>query len=369
MNHTSETRDERPQSLTCLTLDEFEDCVTSEGQPTYRAGQVFQWVYGHRAADYDDMTNLPKSLREQLRQEMPVFSTTVALEQVSADGTIKLLIRLHDGETVETVMIPEDGRRTVCLSTQVGCGVGCRFCASGLSGLRRNLSVGEIIEQVLHVRRAMARDDRVSNVVFMGMGEPLANYASLSKAITILNAKWGCDIGKRHITVSTVGLLSQAKRLARDHPQVTLAISLHAPNDEIRRQIVPTNDRMTVQDLIAAATEYFDMTGRKPTFEYCLIGGLNCRPEHAQELAARLQGLTCYVNLIPINAVPGIPFGPPSGDEVQEFAEMLRGAGVEVAVRRQRGADIDASCGQLRLKQGASQSAAIPRDTAHSPKS
>jgi len=333
-----------------MTLDEFRERVSAAGLPGYRAKQVFEWVYVHRAAEYAEMTNLPKALRAELSRELPVFTSRADREQVSSDGTVKFLIRLHDGETVETVMIPDGERRTVCLSTQAGCAVGCSFCASGLLGLQRNLSTGEIVEQVLHVRRAIPADERVSNLVFMGMGEPLANYRNLRDAITILNARWGGDIGKRHMTVSTVGLLNGAKRLARDHPQVTLAISLHAPNDEIRRQIVPMPDAVTVQNLIGGAQEYFEATGRKPTFEYCLIGDVNCRPEHAAELAQRLEGLNCYVNVIPLNPVPEILLRAPTKAESGAFAEVLREEGIEVVVRRQRGVDVGASCGQLRLR-------------------
>ena len=340
-----------PKSLTDLSLDAFASQFRSRGLPEFRAKQAFEWVYQHRASDYAEMTNLPKRLREELSAELPVFTTEVVTRQESADGTLKLLIRLDDGETVETVMIPEGNRRTVCVSSQVGCGMGCTFCASGILGLRRQLSTGEIVEQVLHVRRALPEGERVSNLVFMGMGEPLGNYRNLSRAITIFQAKWGCGIGKRHMTVSTVGMLHRTARLAREHPQVTLAISLHAPNDEIRSKVVPSLKHVTLPDLIAGAVEHFEATGRKPTFEYCLISGLNAEPEHAVELAQRLGDLNCYVNIIPLNPVEGIEMRAPSPREVGAFAETLREAGIEVAVRKRRGTDIDAACGQLKLKQ------------------
>ena len=341
----------QPRSLSELTLDEFEEWVKGQGLPAYRARQVFEWVFEHGVSDYQEMTNLSRRLREQLAGQLPALSSKVAHEQKSADGTLKLLVRLHDGESLETVMIPDGERRTVCISSQVGCGMGCVFCASGLFGLKRQLSAGEIVEQVLHMRRAMHEGERVSHLVFMGMGEPLGNYSSLERAIRIFNADWGCGIGRRHMTVSTVGMLGQAKKLARDHPQVTLAISLHAPNDDIRRKIVPTAKKVTVDDLIEGAREYFRQTGRKITFEYCLLGGLNSRREHAVELADRLRDLNCYVNLIPWNPVDEIDLKAPTEDEVEVFAKLLRSAGAEVAIRRQRGADIDAACGQLKLKE------------------
>lgn len=338
------------RSVSDLALAQFEGWVKAQAMPAYRARQIFEWIYHHRAIDYHEMTSLPQDLRERLASAIPVVSSRVLHQQLSSDGTLKLLLELHDGQTIETVMIPEESRRTVCLSSQVGCGMGCVFCASGLLGFKRQISAGEIVEQVLHVRRALPDKDRVSHLVFMGMGEPLGNYTNLDRAIEIFQAEWGCGIGARHMTISTVGLLGQARRLALDHPQVTLAISLHAPNDEIRRQIVPTTKKVTVQDLVQGAREYFESTGRKITFEYCLIGGLNSKKEHAEELSERLRGLNCYINVIPLNPVEAIALPVPSEQEIREFVRVLRDAGIEVAVRRQRGADIDAACGQLRLK-------------------
>lgn len=355
----------QPRSATEFILAEFERWILSEGLPAYRARQVFEWIFRHRALHYGEMSSLSKSLRDRLAGSLPIASTEVVHHQNSIDGTIKLLLRLHDGENIETVMIPEEHRRTVCISSQVGCGMGCIFCASGLLGLKRHLSAGEIVEQVLHVQRVLPENERVSHLVFMGMGEPLGNYKNLDRAMQVLQAEWGCGIGARHMTVSTVGLLGQARLLARHHPQVTLAISLHAPNDEIRKQVVPTAKKITIGDLIGGAKEYFDSTGRKITFEYCLMGGMNCEPRHAEELARRLNGLNCYLNVIPLNPVPAIPLRVPSEEEIRTFVAILRSAGIEVAVRRQRGADIDAACGQLRLqKSRAPVPLQAPRDTA-----
>lgn len=339
-----------PESVTCLSLDQFTEWMKEKGHPTFRAKQIFEWLYQHRVGEYSEMTNLSIGLREALVSSAPLFSSKVNTTQHSSDGTIKVLIELHDGEKVETVMIPEGKRRTVCVSSQVGCGMGCVFCASGLYGMKRQLSAGEIIEQVLHIRRAMDSEERVSNIVFMGMGEPLANYSNLDLSIRAFQAEWGCGIGKRHMTVSTVGLLTRAKKLAEDHPQVTLAISLHGPNDKIRNQVVPTIPHITVNDLIVAAREFFEETHRKPTFEYCMIGNLNSAKEHARELAFRLRGLECYVNLIPLNPVDEIPLDEPTRDDLNAFAAILREQGIEVAIRKRRGADIDAACGQLKLK-------------------
>ena len=267
------------------------------------------------------MSNLSKPLRSWLDQQAIIYSSEVTRESASEDGTRKLLLSWPDGTAVETVWIPAEGRNTVCVSTQVGCPVGCRFCASGLDGLQRNLTAGEIVEQALRVRGRIGEvssqhdsAERLSNVVVMGMGEPLANYEQLVKALRIINAPWGLAIGARKITVSTVGLPKQIRRLAGEDLQISLALSLHAPDDELRRELVPWARGVTIADLIDACRYYFETTGREITLEYVLLEGVNMRPEHAAELARIAKRLRANVNLLRYNPVPGLPFARPAAE-------------------------------------------------------
>jgi len=333
--------DQTPESLRAL--------LAQGNQPPYRADQVLEWVYQHGATDYDTMSNLPKPLREMLRTALPIFQSQIVGEQQSSDGTTKRLLRWQDGATSECVLIPDGDRRTACISTQVGCPVQCAFCASGVGGLERQLTAGEIVEQAMRVRQVCG-DTRLTNIVFMGLGEPLSNYEATTHALRTINAPWGMGIGARRITVSTVGLPSKMRRLADEGLQITLALSLHAPDDELRRELIPWAERVTIGELVDAANYFFDRTGREVTLEYILLGGVNDSPDHAVSLAIVAKRMRSNVNLIAYNPVDGLPFDRPREKSVMHFFSTLRERGVNAHVRHSRGLDIDAACGQLRRR-------------------
>ena len=334
--------------------------MLSFGQPAYRARQVYGWLYRHLARDFAEMSDLPEALRRTLAREATLGAGDVLAESVAADGlTRKLLIRLADGEAIETVLMcyPEEGgdepRRSVCVSSQVGCPVGCAFCATGRSGLVRQLSAGEIVGQVLQFARelqAQGNERPVTNVVFMGQGEPLLNWPAVQKAVETLNSPQGFNLGARHVTISTAGVVPGIEDLAGWPLQVGLAVSLHAPDDALRNQLVPLNRRYPIEALLRACRSYFASTGRRVTFEYALIEGLNDETRQARLLADRLAGLTCHVNLIPLNATPDCALRPSSRGRVLAFQQQLLEIGVPCTVRAARGADIDAACGQLRRR-------------------
>lgn len=333
-----------------LTADELHAMLASWGQPRFRAKQVLEWVYGKGVAGYSEMTNLAQTLRERLANELPLFQSDIVRRQESVDGVTKLLLQWPDRATTECVLIPDGERRTACISSQVGCPVGCVFCASGISGLQRQLTAGQIVEQAMRVSALCGEGARLSNVVFMGLGEPLANYAATVQAVRTINAAWGMGIGARKITVSTVGLAVQMKRLAEEGLQITLAVSLHAPDDELRRQLIPWAERVAIDELIDAGRHYFDRTGREITLEYILLQGVNDGKAQAQALAKVTKRMRCNVNLISYNPVDGLPYKRTSDGAVSAFADTLRDHGVNVHVRRSRGLDIDAACGQLRRR-------------------
>lgn len=332
-------------NLLDLTLDELEDRAAAWGQPRYRARQIFSWLYRRDAREIQAMTDLPRSFRAALEERASIVSLPVLTRQVSRDGTEKYLLGVGGREAVEMVVIPEGARRTLCLSTQVGCGMGCTFCATGLMGLKRNLRTGEIVEQV---RTAQRHHGRLTNLVLMGMGEPLANYPAVLKALRILTHPLGLGFSPRRITVSTVGLVPQIRRLAREGMPLGLAVSLHAPNDALRNELIPVNARWPIAELLAACREYVEITGRRITFEYTLLAGVNDDPGLARQLAALLRGLVCHVNVIPVNPVAETGFQRPSRDAVARFVRELRERGIPCSVRKERGTDIDAACGQLR---------------------
>ncbi len=334
--------------LVGLTVDELETLVTEAGGPRYRGGQIARWIYRRRAPSVAAMTDLPEDLRTRLAAQTTLSRLRVLARSDAPDGAAtKFLLGLADGPTVETVMMRyDDGRRTVCVSTQVGCGMACTFCATGLAGLTRNLSAGEIVEQVLLASHETG--ERATHVVFMGMGEPLANYAPTLRAVRLINASYGPHIGMRNLTISTVGLVPQILRLAAERLQLTLAISLHAPTDELRTSLVPINARWPIAELMAAARDYAATTGRRVTFEYVLMAGVNDRYEHARALGRLLAGGGTHVNIIPWNPVYGLTYRRPTVSVVRRFAALARAAGVPVTVRIERGVDIDAACGQLR---------------------
>ncbi len=331
------------------------DLMLTWGEPGFRARQVWAQAYRRLAGSYDEMTDLPPSLRRRLAQEAPFPAIEAARLVRSDDGlTRKALLRLADGRTVETVLMQYErtdegrARNTVCLSTQVGCAMGCVFCATGQGGFERNLSRGEIVAQAIHFARIL-RDEgkRLTNAVFMGMGEPLANYDATWGAVETLHDPGGLNIGARQITVSTVGVVAAIRRLARERLPITLAVSLHAPDDELRSRLIATH-RRPLAELLEACREYAEATGRRLTFEYALISGENDGDEQALALAARLRGLPCHVNLIPLNPTPDERYRRPSRTRVLAFQRALEGAGVACTVRVEKGIEIAAACGQLK---------------------
>lgn len=336
------------QHLLELTLDQLRDWAVAQGLPGYRAGQVWRWLYEKRAADFEAMSDLPKALRSLLDEHFRIWTTNVAHHQLAADGTEKLLLELADGQQIECVLIREGKRRTICISTQVGCAMGCVFCASGLEGVARNLTTGEIIEQMLRLAKLLPEDERLSNIVVMGMGEPLANLDRLLPALEVASSPAGLGISARRITISTVGLPPAIDRLATLGLHYHLAVSLHAPNDELRNQLVGVNKKIGIEPILAAADRYFERTGRRLTFEYVLLGGLNDQPRHARELAELLAGKIALLNVIPYNPVAGLPYGTPSPAAQKQFIEILTAAGINVQIRQRKGDRIDAACGQLR---------------------
>jgi len=340
-----------------MTADQLTQLLAELDQGRYRARQVLEWVYRHGAGDFEQMTNLSKALRADLARLLTIYASRIVNRQLSADGTVKLLLEFGENVLVETVMIPEKDRRTVCVSTQVGCPVGCRFCASGVGGFAGNLTSGQIVEQVMQVQRMLRQDpaagkekaDHVTHVVFMGMGEPLLNYQQTIRAIRTLNADWGLNIGARKITVSTVGIVEPIRRLAREGLQINLAISLHAPNDELRQKLIPWAKRYPIHQIIDAAEAYFKRTGREVTLEYLLLDQFNCRLTHAQQLARIAKRLRANVNLILYNRTDG-DYQPPPVRNARHFLKRLRQLAVNAHLRTSRGADIDAACGQLRRR-------------------
>jgi len=339
-----------------LNSEELRQRLQEEGEPAYRGDQIAEWIYRHQAHTFAEMTNLGQTLRAQLETKYQVGRSRVINVQHGQDGTAKLLLEMRDGALVETVGLPYPEHFTCCLSTQVGCPIGCVFCATGLSGYTRNLEPGEIVDQALTVQEEMRSSTspggndirRLDHVTFMGMGEPLLNYEATIKALHLLNEEMG--MGMRNITVSTVGLVTGINRLAQEKLQVTLAVSLHAPNDNLRRKLIPRMGQWSVAEIIKACRDYARDTGRRVTFEYCLLGGVNDGTAEAHQLALLLRGLKCHVNLIPYNPVPGLAFKAPSSRQIQVFREILSSAGIQVTQRFQRGQGIDAACGQLRQR-------------------
>jgi len=337
--------------------EELRAWLAERGQPPMRANQIRRQILANRAESFESMSDLPKQLRPELAAAFTLFSTRVERHLVASDDTHKLVLRLHDDRLIECVLIQDDGRATACISTQVGCGMGCVFCASGLNGVERNLTTGEILEQLVRLRNLTdansanpERASRLTNIVVMGMGEPLANLDNLLAALAIAGDKNGLGIGARHVTISTVGLPAKIRQLAESGKQYHLAVSLHAPNDALRTRIVPTNDKTGIPAILAAADEFFAKTGRQVTYEYVVLGGLNDQPEHARQLAGLLTGRKAHVNLIPWNDVQGLTYSRPHDDDLKGFVETVRKAGVSVKIRKRKGSEIDAACGQLRRK-------------------
>ena len=352
--------------LTGETLDSLTEKLRAQGEPAFRAKQILDWVYKKRARTWDDMSNLPKPLRAWLDTTFDLMPASLVLHKESHDVTDKLLLELRDGSLIESVIIraPQDGvgeehsRKTICISTQVGCAMGCVFCASGLAGLKRDMSAGEIVAQLLQVcyredaRTPRARAELASfdNIVVMGMGEPLANYDALIRALTILNAGWGLGFGARRITISTSGLVPKILKLAEEPLGFRLAVSLHGATDEVREKIMPVNKAFPLAKLIPAVREFSEKHGRMVTLEFILIEDVNDSIDQAGELRDIARDLHAHVNLIPYNTVEGLPWKRPSVERQESFADVLRAARVPVTLRREKGHEINAACGQLRLK-------------------
>jgi len=337
--------------------------LAQRNEPAYRADQILQWVHQKGATDWSAMSNLPDTLCNQLAEAFQFSTIDSAKEQGSLDTTLKFLWKLSDGQFVESVLIPANpalygessDRHTLCVSTQVGCAYGCRFCASGLEGFKRNLTPAEIVDQVLAVERirrdaASARERLITNLVIMGMGEPMANYENLLEALKILNSEWGAGIGARKITISTSGLVPRIRDLAHHPKQYRLAISLHGATDAVREKIMPINRRYPLKELAAAASEYQSMKNGMITLEYILIEGINDHPDQIRPLAQLASQLRAKVNLIPYNQVDGLEWNRPSIEAQDVFLDGLKALGAPVTLRREKGHDIDAACGQLRLR-------------------
>jgi 23S rRNA (adenine2503-C2)-methyltransferase len=332
-----------------LTSIELERLFTGWGEPAYRVDQVERWLYKRHITDTAQMTSLPKSLRERLADECIINPLRVVTSIDSADShTRKTLFALADGREVEAVLMRYNRRQTLCISTQAGCAMACPFCATGQMGFFRNLTAGEIVAQVLYFARELdLLGKRVSNIVFMGMGEPLANYAATWQAIRRLNSPQGFNLGARQMTVSTVGLVPAIRRMSKEPEQIGLAVSLHAPTDDLRNIIVPVNRRYPLGMLIQAVRDYIVTTHRRVTFEYALMDKLNDGDFHAKQLSDLVQGLLCHINLIPLNPTPDSPWSGSPDDRVYAFRDKVRAAGISTTVRARRGIDIAAGCGQL----------------------
>lgn len=339
------------RNLLGLAWPGLTDFFTELGEPEFRARQLMEWVYGQGISDFEQMTNFSKPLRSKLAEQAVIGIGQVAVRQVATDGTVKLAIKFPDGATVECVILRYHYGATLCLSSQVGCKMGCAFCASGLSGFARHLTAAEMVEQLWVANQELAPvNERIGHLVYMGMGEPLDNLEEVLASIRLANNPLGFNIGIRNITVSTSGMVDQIDQLAAENLPITLSISLHAPVDYLRDQIMPINRRYPLGQLIPAAWRYVVATNRRVTFEYVLLSGLNDQQIHAEQLADLLRGLLCNVNLIPYNPVSGLPWEAPSEQKVQAFADSLTARGVKTTIRRELGPEIEAACGQLRRR-------------------
>lgn len=348
---------EKPQlkpSIYSLRLDELKQWLEDNGEKAFRATQIFEWLYGKRVKTYDEMTNLPKALREKLENEFALTTLSTIIKQESVDGTIKFLFQLQDGYSIETVLMRHDYGNSICVTTQVGCRIGCTFCASTLGGLKRHLMAGEIVEQVVKVQQLLDEsNERVSSIVIMGIGEPFDNYDAMMNFLKIVNHDKGLNIGARHITVSTSGIVPKIYQFADEELQINFAVSLHAPNQEARQKLMPIARAYKLDELLEAVRYYTKKTGRRVTFEYGLMSGQNDSVEVAEELSALIKDIKCHVNLIPINYVPERNYVRTSKNKIFEFERTLKKNGINVTIRREQGADIAAACGQLRAQERA----------------
>jgi 23S rRNA (adenine2503-C2)-methyltransferase len=347
--------DTNPEARSAYDLDihELRHLLGLYGQPRYRADQVWQWLYRGLASDYAEMTNVPKELRSSLAATIPIPAPGIASTATSRNhDTRKDALALSDGARIEAVLMRYERRRTACISTQAGCAVGCAFCATGRMGLRRSLTTGEIVAQVIHIARVLEHEGQsLTNVVFMGMGEPFLNYDASLEAARRLTSAEGLRLGQRRVTISTVGIVPGIQRLAAEGLNVRLAVSLHAATDELRDRLVPINRRYPLGELLDACRAYTALTGRRVTFEWALIAGVNDSPDQARVLASRIEGLKAHVNLIPLNPVAGYDGRPSPARQVERFAAELERARIPHSIRARRGVDIRAGCGQLAVRE------------------
>ncbi|MEW4370490.1 23S rRNA (adenine(2503)-C(2))-methyltransferase RlmN [Paenibacillus kandeliae] len=334
-----------------FSLEDLQDWVKENNEPAFRASQIFDWLYVKRVTSFEEMTNLSKGLRAKLNDQFSFVMLDEITKLQSKDGTVKFLFGLHDNHAIETVIMRHNYGNSICVTTQVGCRIGCTFCASTLGGLKRNLTAGEIVAQVVQAQKILDEtNERVSSIVIMGSGEPFENYEATMKFLRIMIHEKGLNIGQRHITVSTSGIVPNIYQFADENTQINLAISIHAPNDKLRSKLMPVNRRFPFDDVMESLRYYMEKTGRRITFEYALIGGVNDRPEHAEELGNILKDMMCHVNLIPVNYVPERDYVRTPRKDIFEFQRILADKGVNVTIRREQGHDIAAACGQLRAK-------------------
>jgi len=353
-----DSTDQRPHLLN-WDLAQLRQWLQQKDYPAYRAAQIFSWLYERRAESFEAMSDLPKRLRLELEASFRLWSGQVFAHQSSGDGTEKLLLNLEDGGRIECVLLREENRRSICVSSQVGCAMGCVFCASGLDGVDRNLRRGEILEQMLRLQRLLPMAERLSHIVMMGMGEPLANLDAVLGALEVARDPTGLSISPRRITISTVGIPASIDRLAEYSTPFQLAISLHAPNDALRNRLVPVNRKIGIASILEAADGYFEKTGRRITFEYVLLADINDSESCARELAGLLGGRISMLNVIPYNPVEGLPYATPASSAIHAFRSVLVDAGINVMFRQRKGDGIDAACGQLRRNRASTQTGRI----------
>ena len=331
-----------------LSLVELQDVLSELKQPAFRAKQLFEWVHQKNIRSFDEMTNIPKALRAALSENYCIAAPTEVVKQISRDGSRKYLLQFADGVSVETVGMPSRNRLSVCISSQAGCGMGCAFCATGLAGLTRSLTAQEMVDQVAHVSQDLG--ERVTSVVFMGQGEPFANYDATIAALRTLNDEQGMNIGARHLTVSTSGIIPRIRDFARIPEQFTLAVSLHSAIQSTRNQLMPGVKKYTLLRLHEALQFYTETTGRRPTYEFAMIDGVNDTNPEMQALCDFCEGTLCHVNLIQLNDIPDSPFKPSPMKKVEDLQRRLASRGIETTIRNSRGSDIDAACGQLKQR-------------------
>ena len=337
------------QDIKSLSLNELEQALADFGEPKYRAKQIFQWLHKKYVNSFDEMLNLSKDLRQKLKENYYISCSAIEKKLISCyDSTVKYLFSLNDGEYVEAVLMSYHHGYSACISTQAGCKMGCTFCATGQGGFRRNLTAGEMLSQLQTMEKD--RGVRISNVVLMGMGEPLDNFDNVVRFLRLVSSADGMNIGMRHLALSSCGLADKIRQLAELKLQITLSISLHAPNDEIRNRTMPVNKRFPIDELLSACREYIEKTGRRITFEYAMIDGVNDSIDCARQLASRLRGMLCHINLIPVNEVDKTGYKKSGKKSLNAFCAYLNNHGITATIRRTLGSDINASCGQLRGK-------------------